>query len=106
MKVLLDECIPSRFRRYFKTHEVHSVEWAGFEGLKNGRLLTAAEQAGYEVLLSVDQGLATQQNLDHRQIAILIAQAPTNKIDDLVAFMTKILDGLERIAPGTVLIID
>ena len=57
MKVLLDECLPLDFRHSFPSHAAHTVEWAGFKGKKNGDLLRAAEAAGYEVLLTVDQGM-------------------------------------------------
>jgi hypothetical protein len=38
-------------------------------GLKNGRLLDAAEAAGFDVLITVDQNIPDQQNLTGRRIA-------------------------------------
>mgnify|MGYP000582292012 CR=1 FL=1 len=29
MKILLDECLPTEFRHFFQSDEVHSAEWAG-----------------------------------------------------------------------------
>jgi len=55
LKILLDECLPVDFRHSFPGHEAHSAEWAGLKGKKNGKLLQAAEGAGYQVLLTVDQ---------------------------------------------------
>jgi predicted nuclease of predicted toxin-antitoxin system len=52
MKILLDECLPVDFRHSFPGHDAHSVEWAGLKGKKNGKLLQAAEGAGYQVLLT------------------------------------------------------
>lgn len=69
MKILLDECLPPDFRHSFTGHEAHSAEWAGLKSKKNGDLLRAAEAAGYEVLLTVDQGLAYQQNLTARTLS-------------------------------------
>jgi len=46
MKILLDECLPVDFRHSIAGHEVHSAEWAGLKGRKNGELLSAAETAG------------------------------------------------------------
>jgi len=60
VKILLAECLPLDFRRSFPDHNVHTVEWAGFKGKKNGDLLRAAEIAGYEVILTVDQGIPHQ----------------------------------------------
>ena len=62
MKILLDECLPVDFRHHLAGHEVHTAEWAGFKSLKNGRLLREAEEAGYEVFLTTDQGIPYQQN--------------------------------------------
>lgn len=44
----------------------------GWERLRNGDLLAAAEQAGYELLLTTDKNLRYQQNLRDRQIAIVV----------------------------------
>lgn len=60
MKILLDECLPVGFRHAFPNHEVHTAEWAGLKGKENGELLRAAAESGYEVLLTVDQGLPHQ----------------------------------------------
>jgi len=40
---------------------VQSARYAGFGGLKNGELLDAAEAAGFDVLLTVDQGSGTSK---------------------------------------------
>jgi hypothetical protein len=40
--------------------------------LKNGDLLTAAEKAGFEVLLTSDKNIRYQQNLGGRKIAIVV----------------------------------
>ena len=63
MKILLDECLPADFRRSFPGREAHSVEWAGLKGKKNGELPQAAERGGYQVLLTVDQGIPHQQTM-------------------------------------------
>jgi hypothetical protein len=39
---------------------------------KNGRLLEAAEAAGFDVLITVDQNIPDQQNLAGRAISLLI----------------------------------
>ena len=38
----------------------------------NGELLRAAEEAGFEVLLTTDKNLIYQQNLSNRKIAIVV----------------------------------
>ena len=41
MKILLDECLPIDFRHSFPNHEIHTAQWAGLKGKKNGELLRA-----------------------------------------------------------------
>lgn len=46
MKILLDECLPLDFRHSFPIHEIHTAQWAGLKGAKNGELLRLAEAEG------------------------------------------------------------
>jgi predicted nuclease of predicted toxin-antitoxin system len=72
MKVLLDECLPLDFRHSLSGHEARTVVWAGLKGLKNGDLLRAAESAGYDVLVTVDQGIPHQQNLTGGRSSVIV----------------------------------
>lgn len=102
MKVLLDECLPIDFRHYLPGHEVHTAEWAGFKGLKNGQLLDNAEQAGYRVLITVDHGVPRQQNLGQRRISILVIRSRTNQLEDILPLIERILPVLNEMQPGSV----
>ncbi|MCX6599033.1 MAG: hypothetical protein NTV70_21985 [Acidobacteria bacterium] len=102
MKILLDECLPIDFRHHLPGHEVHTSEWAGMKGLKNRLLLQQAESAGYEVLITVDQGLRYQQNLAQRKISILMIRSRTNQMEDLVPLVGSVLVALTEILPGQV----
>ena len=44
----------------------------GWATLKNGELLAAAENSGFEVLVTTDTNLQYQQNLNQRKIAIVV----------------------------------
>lgn len=94
MKVLLDECLPSDFRHHLPGHEVHTAQWAGFKGLKNGELLSQAELAGYEVFITVDQGIPQQQNFGGRKISALVIHADTNQLEDQIPKVSAILKAL------------
>ncbi len=52
MKILLDEHFAPRLRHQFPDHEVVTTSYAGWNGLKNGELLTIAEQTGFEVFVT------------------------------------------------------
>ena len=102
MKILLDECLPVDFRRHLAGHEVHTAEWAGFKSLKNGRLLREAEDAGYEVSLTTDQGIPYQQNPAGRKISVLVIRSRTNQIEDLLTVVAAIQIRLANIQPGQI----
>lgn len=102
MKILLDECLPLDFRHSFPGHDAHSAEWAGLKSKKNGELLRDAEIAGYEVLLTVDQGIPHQQNLAGRKLSIISIRSRTNQLEDLLPFVDAILNALETMAPGQI----
>jgi hypothetical protein len=72
----------------------------GFEGLKNGELLRAAEVAGYDVLLTVDQGIPHLQPPAERKLSIILIRSRTNQIEDLLPLVNSILQALETIRPG------
>lgn len=104
MKILLDECLPVDLRLSFPDHEAHTMQWAGLKGLKNSELLNAAELAGYDVLLTVDQGIPHQQNLAGRKISVLVVRSRTNQLEDLLPVVAAILDALKIITPGQIVI--
>lgn len=75
MKVLLDEDLDHRLRKSLTPHEVFTVHYLGWAGLKNGELLAVAEQYGIEVFVTGDQQLQYQQNLSGRKMAIVVLSA-------------------------------
>ncbi len=73
MKIILDESTPQKLRLLIEgSHEVVTTWFRGWSGLKNGALLTAAEEAGFDLFITADQELGYQQNLRGRKIAVLI----------------------------------
>jgi hypothetical protein len=105
LKVLLDECLPVDFRHSFPHHAVHSAEWAGSKGKKNGELLREAELAGYQILLTVDQGIFHQQNLHGRELTIIVIRSPTNQLEDLLPLGDVVLRAMETLSPGQVVFV-
>ena len=72
MLIVFDNGTPRTLARYLVDHHmVTEARARGWEELGNGELLTAAEAAGFEVLVTTDKNLAYQQNLVGRKIAIV-----------------------------------
>lgn len=102
MRLLIDECIDQRLRFLFPDHDCQTAGFAKLAGLKNGRLLDAAETAGFDVLVTVDQSIPDQQNLSGRMISILILCAPTNRLHELAPLAPSATLALALISPGQV----
>ena len=105
MKILLDECLPVDFRHSFPNHEAHTVDWAGLNGKSNGELMDAAELAGYDALLTVDQGLSHQQSSVSRKLSIVVIRSRTNQLEDLLPLADAVLVALENLQPGRTVMI-
>ena len=102
MRILLDECIDEELRHCFRDHDCQTCRYAGLKGLANGRLITAAEQAGFEVLITVDQNMPKQQSLLGREISLVVLQARTTNFDDLLTLVPDVVTALETMKPGEV----
>jgi hypothetical protein len=77
--LLLDHCVPRRFGRLLLPHEVQTAAQVGFDAPKNGALLRAASAAGFDAMITVDQGIAFHQNLTALPIGVILLMAPNNE---------------------------
>ena len=75
MKGLLVENLDHRLRAHLPGHEVFTVSFLGWSGLKNGNLLQAVEENGFEVFVTGDQTLPYEQNSTSRRVAIVVLSA-------------------------------
>lgn len=102
MRVLIDECVDERLRLLFPDHDCQTARYAGLAGLKNGRLLEAAEKAGFEAMITVDQNIPDQQNLEGRSISLVVLCGPTNRLHDLEPLVPGAISALRSIGRGEV----
>ncbi|HEX4343611.1 MAG TPA: DUF5615 family PIN-like protein [Verrucomicrobiae bacterium] len=104
MKILFDVNMPHPLRQELPGHEVITAQFQGWERLENGDLVTAAEKAGFEVLITADKNLRYQQNLSGRKIAILVL--PTNKLKVLRTIIPVIRAKVDILKPGDFFVIE
>lgn len=57
MKILLDENMPEKYRQLIPDHEVFTVGYLGWKGVRNGQLLAGAAKQGFDVLITLDSGM-------------------------------------------------
>jgi uncharacterized protein (DUF433 family) len=72
VKILFDQGTPVPLRHSLAGHEVITAYERGWNSLKNGELLSAAEAAGFAAILTTDRNLRYQQNLSGRGLAIIV----------------------------------
>ena len=77
MHVLFDHGTPKGLIGALPEHTVHTAQSQGWDTLSNGALLDAAEEAGFELLLTTDRRIRYQQNLRGRRIALVVLTGST-----------------------------
>jgi len=72
MRILLDQNVPAPLRHILPGHQVETAYERGWAELLNGDLITQAESAGFDLLITSDQGIPYQQNWAGRFLALLV----------------------------------
>ena len=99
MLVLFDQSTPVPIRPFLKGHTVETAWQRGWDELKNGDLLKAAEEAGFEVLVTPDKNICYQQNLKNYRIAIVVVGNPQWPV--LRHHVDRIVAAVNAAEPGT-----
>jgi hypothetical protein len=100
MRVLLDECIPRKFKNTFPGYDCRTVAEEGLAGMSNGELLESAEKSGFQFFLTLDRGVEYQQNLQPRNIGIILIRSKSSRLADLLPHVPEILKALASARPG------
>lgn len=59
-------------------------------------------QEGFTILLTTDQNLRYQQNLQQAGVAVVVLVVPSNRLPDLLSFIPDARNVLKTITPGEV----
>jgi len=87
MKILLDECVTKRLKKYLDEFEVFTVRELELGGIKNGKLMIYCVENKFDILLTIDKNLMYQQNLEKYPVTIVVLNCLTSKIEELIAFL-------------------
>lgn len=104
MRVLFDQGTPVEIAKFLVNHTVRTTRQEGWETLENGDLIRAAEDAGFELLLSTDNGFGYQQNLKGRKLAIVVLSR--NRWRMVQRMTRKIVAAVDRAEPGSYAVIE
>jgi hypothetical protein len=99
MRILFDHGTPSGITAALPGHDVTEAIERGWDRVSNGELLSAAEAAGFDVLLTTDKGIRYQQNLKGRKIAIVVLGNSTWRI--VRTHLARIARVVDEAKPGS-----
>lgn len=100
MLILFDHGAPRGLARALPGHTVITAQTRGWDRLSNGSLLSAAEEAAFDLLLTTDQRIRYQQNLAGRKIAI-VCLTGTTKWSRVRLHLERVADVVNATAPGS-----
>jgi len=102
MKILLDENLPHALRHELANHDVYTVQYLGWSGMKNGALLAQANASQFDAMITMDSGVPFEQNIAKLPLGVVVLSAKSNDMDDLRPLLPRLLETLTRLAPGSV----
>jgi hypothetical protein len=77
----------------------------GWTSIKNGELLALAAKS-FDVFVTVDRNLSFQQNLGTVDIAVIVLQARTNRLADLIPLQPRLLEAIDVARRGGAVLVD
>ena len=99
MTILLDESVPRLIKNQLSEFPITTVQEMGWTGMKNGKLLEAAEQR-FTIFITADKKLRYQQNLTGKQLSIIVL--PTNQVPLVTSLLPRIRESITKIQPATI----
>lgn len=105
MRILVDQCLPRQLAAELTGHDATTVRAQRWLGLRNGVLLRAALDAGFDVFVTNDSSIEFQQNVKRIGIAVVAIVGFRNRMQDLRPIIPRVLNELTAITPGQVVTI-
>ena len=104
MRVLFDNGTPRGVAAALADHIVEEARAHGWDTLRNGELLDAAEAAEFDVLVTTDRNLRYQQNLTGRRIAIVVLGKARWRL--IKPRLGAVVEAVEAVLPGSLVEVD
>ena len=99
MKLLLDENMPHKLRQHLPGHDVFTVAYMNWGGIRNGLLLERAAAEGFDSLITVDAGMEFEQNLAALACSVVIIRSESNAFEHIEAHVPALLNTLATLKP-------
>jgi predicted nuclease of predicted toxin-antitoxin system len=101
VRILLDGCVPSRLKAELPGNEVATVHDRGWSNLDDGPLLRLIS-GEYDLFVTTDKSIPKQQVLVNRPFGVVILRAKTNRLQDLMPLVPRLLQLVGRSLAGEV----
>ncbi|MCY4459346.1 MAG: hypothetical protein OXC26_02930 [Albidovulum sp.] len=85
--------LPATFPDAFRVHTVPQMGWFG---TGNGKLLRLAADHGFAALVTVDRGMAHEQNPSDLPVPVIIMLGVRNRLQELQPLVPQVIDILSR----------
>lgn len=99
MRVLIDACLPIELKTLLEGTEVKTPRDMGWQQLDNGQLLKKAD-GRFDVLVTMDKAMPSQQILARHSIALVIIKGQFNRIANLKPLVPVIQATILHATPG------
>lgn len=104
MRILLDEQIDWRLGKFLAEHEVTHVDDLGWKQKKNGELLALAQEE-FEVIVTSDKNIPSQQKMEKFAIGMVILRAYSNSLLDHQKLLPYVLEAVTEVRPHEIIVI-
>jgi hypothetical protein len=101
VRVLLDENLPHDLAGALTGHSVSTVQGLAWAGIKNGALLKRARDV-CDVFITMDGNIERQQNLANLSFGLVVIDASSNRMADLLPVVAELLQAIDAVQPGEV----
>jgi predicted nuclease of predicted toxin-antitoxin system len=98
VKLLFDHNVPHKLRHSLPGHAIQTADEMGWATLENGQLLQAAREAHLEILVTCDQNLSYQQNLQDRRLSLVVLS--TNNWNALKQDLQPVVAAIDAASQG------
>ncbi|MFA7269668.1 MAG: DUF5615 family PIN-like protein [Sterolibacterium sp.] len=105
MRVLIDECLPRQLKGWIASFcEASTAQEMGWANVKNGKLLRAANEEQFDVLVTADKNMYYQQSFEGIRLSSIVI--PTNRKKLVQKCVSALQQSLQNIQPGQKVVMD
>lgn len=103
-RVLFDENMPRKLRRDLPEFSIRTAQEQGWSSFKNGQLLARAVQE-FDVLVTIDQRMRYQQNLQKLPTGIVVIEARDTRFENIRAHVEELREAIASVGAGEVILV-